>query len=91
MLKRFLVACGVLAVAAIPSFANIGFSVPPSSPVVLDWGPGDPVNLGMVFSPTANISVTSLGTYYQASGFNLPGQTETDGAKANSRSGSRPR
>jgi len=74
--KRILTVVGVLALAAIPSFADVAFIVPPSSPGQLDWGLGSAVNLGMIFSPSTDISVVGLGTYYQDAGGNTPGQIE---------------
>lgn len=76
MLKQILLVIGVLAGSAVSSLANIAFIVPPNAPAVTDWGPDTPVNLGMVFSPTTNISVTGLGAYYQGAGSYTPCHSE---------------
>ena len=63
MVKRILTLLGVLALGAIPSFANIAIAFS-GIPVTTNWDPSD-VNLGLVFTPNANISVTALGVYFQ--------------------------
>jgi hypothetical protein len=56
--------------------ANVAFIVPPGAPVITNCGPQDPVNLGMVFTSIANISVTGLGACYQGAGSFTPSNSE---------------
>jgi hypothetical protein len=64
-LKKVLTVCGVLVLAAVPSFANIAFTGP-GGVGPTDYQANKPVNLGDVFTTSSAISVTALGFYNQS-------------------------
>jgi hypothetical protein len=70
MKKSFVCLAVLVAIAALPAFADIAFTVPPASPGYLNHDPGHALNLGMIFFPNTNILVVGLGTYYQGDAIN---------------------
>jgi hypothetical protein len=66
MKKNHALISGLLLQASLlVSHASIvpAFQAPSVGPANNPWGPNDPVNLGMVFTPVANTSVDALGFY----------------------------
>jgi hypothetical protein len=49
--------------SAVASVINPAFEPPTGGPNNPVWGANDPVNLGLVFTPVANITVNALGFY----------------------------
>jgi hypothetical protein len=64
--KTCLLGIGILNVALLGSQASSidpAFLPPVGGPTVPTWGANQPVNLGLLFTPTANITVNALGFY----------------------------